>query len=112
MWIAPACLHTHIYDILSYAHSHVNSSIYTQEVQKRGYFVLGIICATTKQKKFMFQKNLKLDLRIATELETITLLLPNHIWLRQELLSKNNQQPFVLYFKVYLLNNVAKNTIL
>lgn len=72
MWIAPAlwdgksaCLHTHIYDILSCAHSHVNNSIHIQEVQKRGYFVPGLLCSY-KTKKWMLQRNLKLDLRIAT----------------------------------------------
>lgn len=35
---------------MTYVHSHVKYSIHLQEVQKRGYFILGIACATTKQK--------------------------------------------------------------
>ena len=45
-----AWMHTHIYNILSYAQSHVKYNIHIQEVQKRGYFVFGIAHATAKRE--------------------------------------------------------------
>lgn len=74
---------------------------HTEGSEKRIFCTWDRLCYH-KAKEWTFQKNLKLDLRIATELETITLLLPNHVWLRKKLLPKSNQPPFVLHLKVYL----------